>query len=62
VVCGSEDGMVYMWHRGSGEVLGRLEGHAGTVNCVACSGKEPDVFASGSDDKSVIVWGCGAQR
>jgi WD repeat-containing protein 26 len=57
VICGSEDNLVYMWERHSGEVLARLEGHSATVNSVAWCPSDPNVFASGSDDKTVIVWG-----
>lgn len=55
VLCGSEDHLVYIWERRSGKLLAQLEGHHGTVNTVACNESNEDMFASGSDDKSVIV-------
>jgi WD repeat-containing protein 26 len=57
VICGSEDNVVYMWQRRTGEIIARLEGHCATVNSVAWCHSDPNVFASGSDDKTVIVWG-----
>lgn len=59
VLCGSEDNLVYMWHRHNGELLERLEGHTATVNSVAWCPSDPNIFASGSDDTTVIVWGPG---
>jgi WD repeat-containing protein 26 len=59
VLCGSEDNSVYMWQRHDGNVLARLEGHSATVNSVAWCSSDPNVFASGSDDSTVIVWGAG---
>lgn len=60
VLCGSEDHLVYIWERRSGELIAQLEGHHGTVNTVACSEVDENLFASGSDDKSVIMWGVKA--
>lgn len=55
VLCGSEDHVVYIWERKSGKLIAQLEGHTGTVNTVACSEANENLFASGSDDKCVIV-------
>lgn len=55
VLCGSEDNLVYVWERKRGELILQLEGHTGTVNTVACSETNENLFASGSDDKNVIV-------
>ena len=55
VLCGSEDKKVYVWERQSGELLLRLEGHAATVNSVHWSPTDAQLFASGSDDNTVIV-------
>lgn len=55
VLCGSEDHLVYIWERQSGELIAQLAGHKGTVNTVACSEANENLFASGSDDKCVIV-------
>ena len=56
VLAGGEDGRVYVFHRGTGDRLASLEGHAGTVNAVAWSPVDPGLFVSASDDKSVRVW------
>jgi len=58
VVCGSEDSQVYIWHRATGALLRTLQGHAGTINSVAWCPTDPRMFASGSDDNTVRVWGC----
>ena len=55
ILCGSEDNLVYIWERRSGNLIAKLPGHHGTVNTVACSEADENLFASGSDDKSVIV-------
>lgn len=55
VLCGSEDKHVYMWERRTGELIARLEGHTGTVNTIAFCPIDADMFASGSDDNSVLV-------
>jgi WD repeat-containing protein 26 len=57
VLCGSEDSHVYMWKRHDGNLVARLEGHTATVNSVTFCPNDPDVFASASDDTTVICWG-----
>ncbi|KAI0563936.1 WD repeat containing protein 26 isoform [Gracilaria domingensis] len=55
VLCGSEDELVYIWERRSGKLIAKLRGHDGTVNTIACNESNQNLFASGSDDKTVIV-------
>lgn len=62
VLCGSEDNRVHIWERTSGNLIAKLDGHKGTVNTVACSEADENLFASGSDDKSVILWGVRKQQ
>uniref|UniRef100_UPI00358EBFDD WD repeat-containing protein 26-like isoform X1 n=2 Tax=Myxine glutinosa TaxID=7769 RepID=UPI00358EBFDD len=54
---GSEDHNVYVWHRKSELPIAVLSGHARTVNCITWNPQLPSMFASGSDDGTVRIWG-----
>ncbi|GJQ08520.1 hypothetical protein GpartN1_g311.t1 [Galdieria partita] len=56
VVSGSEDSSVYIWFRDSGDLVYRLDGHHATVSCVDWNPQDPFLFASASDDHSIILW------
>lgn len=60
IVCGSEDGQIYIWHRATGKLLDKIEAHVGSVNAVAWSPTDHTLMASAGDDAEVRIWGPGA--
>ncbi|CAN6974001.1 hypothetical protein Bca4012_000412 [Brassica carinata] len=57
IASGSEDSLVYIWHRSTGKLIIELPGHAGAVNCVSWSPTNLHMLASASDDGTIRIWG-----
>ncbi|KAJ3678361.1 hypothetical protein LUZ60_002164 [Juncus effusus] len=57
IASGSEDSLVYIWHRQTEDLIETLAGHSGAVNCVCWNPADPYMLASGSDDHTVRIWG-----
>lgn len=53
---GAMDGLVNVWQLNAHELQSTMEGHSGTVTCIAISPNGLFVV-SGSEDKTAKVWG-----
>ncbi|PJF16526.1 hypothetical protein PSACC_03702 [Paramicrosporidium saccamoebae] len=53
---GSEDGVVYLYHRESLHVVQQLKGHDSVVNCTAWTDSHGGILVSVSDDHTVCLW------
>lgn len=57
IATGSEDSIIYIYHRNTGKLLERLVGHGpGSVNTVAWHPKLPSLLASCGDDGTIRIW------
>ncbi|KAL7086570.1 hypothetical protein ACP275_13G009400 [Erythranthe tilingii] len=56
IASGSEDSKVYVWHRGTGRLIGVCGGHSDTVNCVSWNEVRLLMLVSGGDDRIVQAW------
>lgn len=56
VVSGSEDNIVYVWDRHTGDLLFKLKEHTDNVNAVHWSPVKKHLQASCSDDSLVLLW------
>ncbi|RKF56573.1 WD repeat-containing protein 26 [Golovinomyces cichoracearum] len=57
VVVGSEEGYVYIWHKESGQLIEKIEGHMkGCCSAVSWNPVDPCMFATAGDDSKVRIW------
>jgi len=61
VLSGSEDSNIYVWHKQNGQLVEKLAGHTGTVNCVAWNPSNAQMFASAGDDRTIRIWSRAAR-
>lgn len=57
VVIGGEDTLVYIWNKETTELLVKVQGHVQMVNTVHWCPTNANMFISGSDDRSIKLWG-----
>ncbi|KAI6717301.1 WD domain-containing protein [Diplocarpon mali] len=57
VIFGSEEGNVYIYHKESGHLIEKLEGHGkASCNSVSWNPSNPSMFATVGDDAKVRIW------
>ncbi|PBP21269.1 WD domain-containing protein [Diplocarpon rosae] len=57
VIFGSEEGNVYIYHKESGHLIEKLEGHGkSSCNSVSWNPSNPSMFATVGDDAKVRIW------
>ncbi|ETI24402.1 hypothetical protein G647_03771 [Cladophialophora carrionii CBS 160.54] len=62
VVSGSEDGLIYVWHKENESLIEKLAGHGRgqsgkeCVTTVDWNPRDAGMFASGGDDRKVRIW------
>ncbi|CAH0053332.1 unnamed protein product [Clonostachys solani] len=56
VISGSEDGNILIWHKVTGGVVERLQGHRPRCNAVDWKPDDPAMLASCGDDGKVRIW------
>ncbi len=52
----SADKTAAQWDANKGVRIRKFVGHSGVVNCLSVSQTNPCLFATGSDDKNVLIW------
>ncbi|CZT49505.1 related to WD40 repeat-containing protein [Rhynchosporium secalis] len=57
VIFGSEDGHIFIWHKETGQLIEKLEGHGkASCNSVSWNPSNPCMFATAGDDAKVRIW------
>jgi Prp8 binding protein len=62
IVSASADKTVGVWDANRGRRISRLTEHSAIVNSCACAKDVAELFVSGSDDKSAILWDTRMKR
>ena len=47
--------MIYVWHKENGKLIEKLRGHSSGVNAISWNPRDPRMFASASDDRTVLM-------
>jgi len=55
IITGSKDHAAYLWRTATGDLIAKLDGHAGAVIAVACS-PDGSKILTGSQDKTARLW------
>ena len=63
ILSGSENALIYIWKRSTGQLVSTLSGHAGNINTATWTTSSPTneaqpqmVLASASDDHTIRLW------